>query len=179
MIMADPYEQLHNDLCRRARLLHKRCQAREEDALRKVRRAPAMSGLSDTEIVQRLQRKHCFGAIARALGFIDWAHAARCLRGEPEQDMGTFMHRSFGGAHWNVWAASYAEGSAIRREHGGFLLAYRRQFLVVEDTYVEELGLDPRDSDWALIDRDLARSQRRPAWARVAHAAITARLFDS
>lgn len=94
-------------------------------------------------------------------------------------NMGTFMHRSFGGAHWNIWAADHAEAAAIRQEHGGFLLAYRRQFFVVEESYIDELGLDAGDGDWESIERDLSRSRGNPAWARLARAAVHARLFDS
>lgn len=177
--MTNPYDSLRDEIRRRARQLHKRCVGADVDALRRVRRAPALAAQTDDAIIAGVQRKHCFDAIARALGFAGWPQASRCLAGESTDDMGTFMHRSFGGAHWNIWATGHTEAAAIRREHGGFLLAYRRQFFVATESYIDELGLDPRDEDWTAIERDLSRSQGNPAWARIARSAVRARLFDS
>ncbi|MBC7171580.1 MAG: hypothetical protein H5U40_04100, partial [Polyangiaceae bacterium] len=53
--------------------------------------------------------------------------------------------------------ASYEEASTIRAEHGGYLLAYKRHFFIVDSYFIETLGLDPADPDWERIGRDWAR----------------------
>ncbi|MCA8954304.1 MAG: hypothetical protein KDE27_32650, partial [Planctomycetes bacterium] len=60
------------------------------------------------------------------------------------------------------------EASRIRAERGDYLLAYRRDFLVVEHHYVRTLGLDPEDPDWQRIGRD---------WAQPGDLAARERLF--
>ena len=50
--------------------------------------------------------------------------------------------------HWNIWSASYAEARSIREHHGGYLLAYRRHFFIVDRYFIETLGLLPEDPDW-------------------------------
>ena len=70
------------------------------------------------------------------------------------QDFGTLLYPSTCSGHYNIWSASYAEAREIRAAHGGYLLAYKRQFLIVEDGYIDSMGLDPADPDWERMGRD-------------------------
>lgn len=49
------------------------------------------------------------------------------------------------GAHINLWYRTRAHAAEVWRQRGGYLLAYRRQFLIVDRFYIETLGLDPDD----------------------------------
>lgn len=49
---------------------------------------------------------------------------------------------------------SGAEAKAIHEQVGGYLLAYRQQFLIVEEPYIVSIGLDLEDEDWQLIGKD-------------------------
>ena len=172
----------------RARLLQKRANESDPEALATLRTLPELRALSDTELSAAAQRRHCLAALAKQLGFRGWPHAKAVLGGEalrrPDEDapgtpdLGTLLHRDLGGAYWNIWSASYAEASRIRAEHGGFLLAYRKQFLVVEDHYLAALGLDPGDADWERIGRDWPAPRDREAWSRLTARAVQAR-FDT
>ncbi len=135
-----------------------------------------LAGLDEAAVASSVKRRHCLAALARAAGFRGWPHARAVLAGEDEPDRGELMHREHGGAYWNVWSASYEEARDIRREHGGYLLGYRRQFLIVEPPYIEHLGLDPEDPDWSRIGRDWIAPADREAWRRLTAAAIEARL---
>lgn len=170
----------------RARLLQQRAEASTPEALALLRTLPELRALSDEGLLETLQRRHCLSALAKTLGFGSWPHAKSVLSGEallragepvhPGPDLGTLMHRELGGAYWNIWSASYAEARDIRAEHGGYLLPYRKQFLIVEGHYLEALGLDPGDPDWERIGRDWAAPTDLGAWSRLTSRAVDARL---
>lgn len=167
---------LVEDVKHRARLLHKQARLSDPAALARLRAEPELQALDDAALLPALRRRHCLATLARELGFQAWPHAKAVLGGEPVTDYGTLLHRERGGAYWNLWLASYDEAKDVRAEHGGTLLPYRRQFLVVEPPYLEALGLDPADPDWERIGRDWVRPAEREAWTRLTSAAIDARL---
>ena len=59
------------------------------------------------------------------------------------------------------------EAKAIREQHGGYLLAYRRHFFIADRYFIETLGLDPDDPDWQLIERDWVKPRRADARERL------------
>jgi hypothetical protein len=162
-------DDLIEDLKARARVLHRGAQRLEADALSRLRKVAELRELADEELAETVQRRHALTAVARELGFRDWPHARRVLTASAEvDDFGTLLYPARCSGHWNIWSASYDEARAIRQEHGGYLLAYRHQFLIVDRYYIETLGLDPEDSDWERIGRD---------WVRPAHAGARTRLY--
>ena len=166
----------------RARLLQKRAIENDAVALATLREQPELRPLADAVLIATLQRKHCLTALAKQLGFTHWPHARAVLSGEAlatleqKPDLGTLLHREQGGAYWNIWSASYEEASGIRAEHGGFLLPYKKQFLIVEPDYLAALGLDPSDPDWTAIGRNWPAPSDHAAWSRLTSRAIDARL---
>src|SRR5947209_3321579 len=125
----------------RAEILHKQIKASDSRALARLRR-------TDAETV----RLHdCLTPIAADWGFPSWPEARKVLSGEGEpQDFGTLLcPPRFGGGHINQWFVRYEEAAAAREACNGYLLAYRRQYLVVDRFYIEDLGLDPDDPDWS------------------------------
>jgi hypothetical protein len=107
----------------------------------------------------RIQRKHCLAAVAREAGFETWEHALRVLRGESgETDHGELLYPKGASAFLNHWFATYDEAHAVHVERGGYLLAYKRHYFLVERDYVATtLALDPDDADWAAIGFDWPR----------------------
>lgn len=173
-------EKRSNDLVEtvkhRARLLHRRAVAGEADALARLRRLPELRAHDDTSLATGALRRHALSALALELGFESWPHAKAVLSGAEVNDLGTLMHRDAGGAFANIWSASHDEARRIREEHGGWLLGYRRQFLIVEASFLEHLGLDAEDPDWERIGRDWTRPSDRAAWGRLTARAMDARL---
>lgn len=170
--MVDPT----NELKIRAEILQRRVTACDASARRRLRVLAELSKAPDDAIATfatSIQRKHCLAVVARECGFASWEHAGRVLRGdEAELDFGTLLHDKATGGTLNAWFADYGEAREHLDERRGagsrlYLLAYRRQFVVVDVQYIEGLGLDPDDPDWAAIDFDWPRPRDRAAWARL------------
>jgi hypothetical protein len=162
--MIDPIQELKL----RAELLHRRVQAQEPPALQRLRALPELRAAGAEALRGAsldVQRKHCLAVVAREVGFQSWQHASRVLGGdESETDFGTALYPRGCSGFLNHWFTSYEEARVQRTEHGGYLLAYKRHFFVVEGHFIEMLGLDPEDPDWAAMGWDWVRP--RDAGAR-------------
>jgi hypothetical protein len=143
--------QLLDDLKTQARALHKQVKAHEPAALARLRALRELRGASDGELAAGTRRRQCLAAIAHELGFDGWPHLVAVIEGRRDDDFGTLLYRP---GHSNIWSASYDEARAIRSEHGGYLLPYKHQFVIVDRYFIETLGLDPDDADWEVIGRD-------------------------
>ena len=168
--MVDPTDELKV----RAEILHKRIVSGDVEARARLRALTELAKADEKALAvaaSRLQRKHCLAIVARETGFSSWDHAVRVFRGDAsERDLGTLLHDHETRGTLNAWFASYEEARAHlderrRAGHRVFLLAYKRHFVIVEDHYIEALGLDPDDPDWQRLGFDWA-SPREPA-ARV------------
>jgi len=155
-----------------ARILHRRAQRGEPEALKRLRVLRELRDAEPAEIARTIQRRHCLTASAVNVGFRSWEHALSVFdcNGQGDgsaKDFGTLLYPDSCFGHWNIWSADYEEARAIRETHGGYLLAYRRQFLIVDRHYIESLGLDPDDPDWGAIGRDWVKPHDREARARL------------
>ncbi len=116
---------------------------------------PEFSGLSISEIQKSpIKRKHALNVIAIENGFPSW------------NDLKTQLCFIVGG-HLNHWFTTYKEAKAFQKSSHGFLFPYKHQYFVCKETYVQEIGFDPRDPDWKLIDFDWVRPSDRRAWERL------------
>jgi hypothetical protein len=173
--MMDPVRELKI----RAEILHTRLASGEADGLerlrvlRELKRADAAALAAPAH---RLRYKHCLAVVARECGFSSWEHALRVLEADPTTaDVGTLLYDRGEGAsgvlhHWfavHDEARAFLDGSpaGVPRQ---YLLAYGRDFFVANRDFVEALGLDPDDPDWAAIGWD---------WARPADPAARGRLY--
>lgn len=120
--------------------------------------------------------RDCLHEVARAVGFQHWEHARRVLGGEAQwgEDMGRFWYAPRCIVHLNTWIADRGQALAARQRASGFLLPYRRQFVLVEEGFVRELGLDPADPAWEAAGRDLVSTYGSPAWAALARQRLAA-----
>lgn len=125
-----------SDLKAQARILHRQIVEHEPVALA---RAQQLVELRDdpASLPVRIKRRHCLAVIARELGFQGWPHIVAVLRGTDSSDFGTLLCPKGSDVHWNIWSASYAEARAIREEHGGYLLAYRRHFFITDRHFID------------------------------------------
>ena len=164
--MPDPIRELKT----RAELLHHALQTGEPSAVLRLRAWPSCAGpprTSLTAFLPDVQRKHTLAIVAREAGFDDWAHAHTLLSGGTAESFGTLLCPPTLAAHWNIWSAHYDEARSIRREHGGYLLAYKQHFFIADRYYIEALGLDPEDTDWERMGRDWVRPAYGGAQAAV------------
>jgi hypothetical protein len=163
-LMADIIHALKN----RARILHKQAANGEKPALDRVRQLTELRGLDDKAIVAKVKRRHFLTHVARECGFDGWSHLSAVIaRNDLSGGMGTLMYPRRCHVHWNIWFAHYDEAIRVRKEHGGFLLGYKNQYLIVDEDYIKELGLDLDDPDLALIRRDMVLPKDRGALLRL------------
>ncbi len=135
-----------------ARVLHKNAMDSDPVALELLRKnSPAVA--LGTEI----QRKHALAAVAREIGFPNWKAVLECFGTAENPDFAAFLNPRRCHVYWNIWFADYEEACSIHAEHGGYLLCYRQQYVVVDDDYVRSLGIAPTDPRWEKIGRDWAK----------------------
>jgi hypothetical protein len=127
----------------RAEILHRRIQTNDRRAVGRLRVLPQFRRASHERL------------------------AAELVVG-PGADFGTMLypgHRCAG--HINRWYKTYEEATADRAASGGYLLAYQRQFVVVDRYFIESLGLDPSDPDWETLGFDWVRPKSLAARSRL------------
>lgn len=151
--MVDVINRLKNE----ARLLHRKAAGGDARALARIRKVHEKFDLDDESLRPLVKRRHSLSALARELGFAGWTHAAQVLRGGDATDFGKLLYPNRCWAHTNIWSASYPEAQRIRHESGGYLLAYRNHYLIVDADYIRTMGLDPADEDWQAIGFDWVR----------------------
>ena len=91
---------------------------------------------------------------------------------EPGDDHGDLWYEVATDVFLNHWCSTYDEARQVLASQGGYLLPYRRQFVVVERGYVKVLGLDPDDPAWEAVGHDLAKPADLAAYREL----VTARL---
>jgi DNA-binding phage protein len=163
-----------------AEFLHKRMKAGDLASLARLRVLPEFKQADEallSSMTAEVRRKHGLAVVAREYGFSNWEHALRVLNGDPaESDFGTLLYdKSYlAGSILNHWFADDGEARAFlveasREGARRYLLAYRRDFLVVEAHFVKLLGMDPDDPDWRAIGWD---------WIRPANLIARRRLYQ-
>jgi hypothetical protein len=144
-----------NSLKANARILHRSAQAGDSNALHRIKRHLGIGLLPDFD--SQLKRRHCLKVVARELGFDGWGHVTSVIEGKNRDDFGTLLSPARCSVHQNIWCASYKEAKALHNEKGGYLLAYKNQYLIVDAHFIETLGLEPDDKDWSNIGYNWAR----------------------
>ena len=155
--MTDPIRELKI----RAAILQRRIVDRQPPALARLRALPEFRASSANHLDLAgtpILRRHCLAILARELGFDGWPHAKDVISGARDvSDFGTVLYPKRCGGHLNLWYRSYDEAAIGRHASGGYLLAYRRHYMVVHSLFIETLGLDPDASDWQRLGRDWVR----------------------
>ncbi len=152
----------------RARILQKQIIGGEVGALAKARKLGELRTFDDQAIASSIKRRHCLALVARECGFDGWSHfVAVIVHNDRAKGMGTLLHPGRCQVHWNIWFADYDHASRVRQEHGGFLLGYKNQFLVVDEDYIKSLGFQPDDNDVVSAGRDWINPEDNKARLRL------------
>tara|TARA_R110000868_G_scaffold163812_3_gene396195 strand:+ start:998 stop:1447 length:450 start_codon:yes stop_codon:yes gene_type:complete len=116
---------------------------------------PEFANASLDEILQHdIKRKQALSVIAIEKGFESWP----ALKSQLPFVKGGFL---------NHWFANYEEAKSKQLVDGGYLLPYQKQFFIVDDSYIENLGFDISDPDWKSIGYDWAKPDDIHAWKRL------------
>lgn len=135
-----------------ARLLQKNAEAGDGIALARLQKnSPAVALGAD------VQRKHALAVVARECGFRSWKAVTDCFAEKEGASFEGFLYPKSCHVYWNIWFATHQEAAAVRADHGGYLLTFENQFLVVDEHYIRSLGVDPDDGRWNAIRRDWAK----------------------
>ncbi len=160
-----------DELRARATVFHRRVQDREVAALARLRALPELRKATDPQLEQaaaEIKRQQCLNVIARELGFSHWRHAKQIFDSEAElEDFGTMLAPPKCCGFVNHWYAQHEEAARAHVLQGGYLLPYKRHFLIVTRDYVKTLGLDPDDPDWDRMGHDWARPRDSHARRRL------------
>jgi hypothetical protein len=155
--MIDPVRELKI----RAEILQRRIASREPAALARLRRLPEFRACSDDELKAagpHVLRRQCLTLLATELGFQGWPAARAALSGTgPVVDFGTVLYPDRCGGHLNLWYRRYDDAVTGRQVCAGYLLAYRRDFVVVQGSFIEVLGLEPTAPEWSQMGFDWVR----------------------
>ena len=155
--MTDPIRELKV----RAELLHKQIQAGDPRALARLRALAEFRRASPETLAMlapTIRRRQCLATIAAELGFASWPEMKAVLTGEESDNgFGNLLCPMNCSAHLNHWCKTYLEALSFQKQHRGYLLAFRNQYLVVDRYYIESLGLDPDDRDWQALGFDWVR----------------------
>lgn len=161
--MTDPVRELKT----RAGLLERRLHRGDPAALIRLRSLPEYRSLSVPDLVpvaSAVRRRQCLSIIAIELGFSGWQHASAVLTGAPGvADFGTLLYPRRCGGLLNLWYRNHAEAVRGHEAAGGYLLAYRRQCLVVDRLFIETMGLDPDAPEWRWMGYDWVRPRHLEA----------------
>ena len=165
-----------DEMKRRARGLHARAKDGDPDAWRRLARLPELRRLEPTARGAALRRRHALATVAREVGFDGWSHAVAVLKGRETSRFGALLYAPACSAHGNIWFAGYADAQAVHREHGGYLLPYKDQYVVVDRHFLQTLGVSPEDPDWQRIGGDWVRPASFDARLRLTARVVQARL---
>lgn len=121
-------------------------------AAKRFQRLPEFTKLSVAEILQqKIQRKHALQLIALEHGFRSWVDLK-------------IQIKFIVGGYLNSWFTNYAEAKAYLQQHGGYLLPYKNHFFICNAQYIRQIGFNPDDPNWKLIEYDWAEPADKSAW---------------
>lgn len=121
-----------------------------------------------TEALENLQLKHAFSVIAEENGYASWTELKFALDQAAETSplaeiKEQFYPKGFT-TYWNIWFAKYSQAKKVLSEGKGFLLPYKNQYFIVEEHFVDSIGLPHTLPEWKSIGNDWIHPKNVKAW---------------
>lgn len=130
------------------------------------------------QIPERWQLKDCLNLVAIWHGFNSWKEVVDAftplerMTGEKSselspkaaqlKDQGEFWMRPGCPSFLNHWFVNLEEAKSHRRANGGFIVGFKKQFVIVESDYIEVLGTDSDSHLWKSIEYDAVTNVNTP-----------------
>ncbi len=154
-----------------ARILHRKISDGDQNALNQFNKH---HGLVIANGHNAIKRQDCLNWAARKIGFSSWGQAIQVLEGNSNiSDYGDTLYPKRCGAHSNTWHANYKDANRAHAGSRGYLLPYRKHFFVADECFITTLGLDPKDPDWDVMDRDWLKmpqsAERKRLYGKLIH----------
>ena len=121
--------------------------------------------------------------VSKWAGFKNWRHASHILSGSAQigEDMGTLWYNNKCQVYLNIWCRNYAEAKEqYALEVGKFIVPYKTQFIIVDNDYIQALGLKANMTDFTADgSRDLAGNYGSVTWDNYTFSRIQSALRKS
>lgn len=160
------YEFLKNE----ADLLLKHAKQGDAGVISRFRQLPLFASLSsdNAEALNDLQLKHAFSIIAVENSYGSWTELKSALDTAAETSplaeiKEQFYPKGFT-TYWNIWLAKYSQAKKVLDEGKGFLLPFKNQFFIVEEHFVDSIGLPHTLPEWNEIGNDWVHPKNVKAW---------------
>lgn len=155
------YEFLKNE----ADLIVKRLLRGDQDVLIRFQQ---LRRFSETIDIPQLQRKHALTLLAVENGYASWSELKSALdemaTHSPLAEIGEQFYPKGLTTYWNIWFAKYAQASKVLQEGNGYLLPYKNQYFIVEEHFVDSIGLPHTMPEWRSIGRDWVHPRHVNDW---------------
>jgi hypothetical protein len=116
--------------------------------------------------LETVQLKHAYQVIAIENGFLSWAALKQYVT---EKDC---LYCPAGIAYIHAWFNDYPKAAAYHQLHGGYLLAFWKDFVVCGKEYIRSLQLDSYGEYWKQIGYNWVQPQQEKAFSILKEKAI-------
>lgn len=152
-----------------ASILLKQTQHGDSEAIKRFQQLRTFK--NDTASLASLQLKDALTVIALENGYESWAELKSALDDAAEHSplaeiKDQFYPKGFT-TYWNIWFAKYSQAKKVLNEGKGFLLPFRNQFFIVEEHFVDSIGIPHTLPEWKEIGNDWVHPKNVKAWLRL------------
>ncbi|HXS35697.1 MAG TPA: hypothetical protein VN721_03290 [Flavipsychrobacter sp.] len=67
----------------------------------------------------------------------------------------------------NVWFNNYEDAKHYQKDNGGYLLQYRKDYVISQKEYIEAIDLGEMEEEWSAIGYDWANPDSKTAWDKL------------
>lgn len=143
---------------------------RKTEAIQRFRSLPMFHSLTpdDEETIASMQLKTAFNVIAIENGYQTWTELKNELDQAAVHSTLAVINDQFYPkgltTYWNIWFAKYSQAKKVLAEGKGYLLPYKHQYFIVEEHFVDSIGLPHTLPEWQLIRNDWIHPGNVKAW---------------
>ncbi len=160
------YEYLKNN----AEILLKHAKYGDPDSVNRFHILDPYRGISpaDHSAVEELQLKTALHVIAAENSYASWNELKAALDTAAERSpfaepSDHFYPKGFT-TYWNIWFAKYSQAKKVLTDGGGYLLPYKNQYFIVEEHFIDSIGLHHTLPEWRSIGNDWIHPMNVRAW---------------
>lgn len=122
----------------------------------------------DRSVLEELQHKNALHIIAAENNYPSWNELKTALDNAAEnspfaEPSDHFYPKGFT-TYWNIWFAKYSQAKKVLTDGGGYLLPYKNQYFIVEEHFIDSIGLPHTLPEWRSIGNDWIHPMNVRAW---------------
>lgn len=109
--------------------------------------------------------KHAYAVLAIEAGFNNWNALREAIIRED------CLYSDQCACFLNAWFADYRTAQNYLQQHGGYLLKFRKDFVVCQQEYITQLGLGHYPAEWKAIAYNWVEPACKASWQKLYTAA--------